>query len=147
MTNRSNNNRGLVPPSPVSPELIDKFLTVQSDEIKLRAETLQLQRRELDNSHELAKQSISANLQDRVEQRSHQFALVRYAAWFGALTLLAILVFCGFMAYLNKEAVLGQLMALLVELVKYLVGGVVGYAVAAIKKNTDATGQDRAEGG
>ncbi len=56
---------------PLPPEIIDRFLDVQQQEIEIRAKELSLHEQQENNNKSLSEQSIQANLQNRDSERGH----------------------------------------------------------------------------
>ena len=127
--NRSSSSREVS----ASPELLNKFLDLQAQELALRTEGMQIQKADIANQHSIAQQSIAAQLQDRSHSRAHNKSMAIILAITGSFALTALLAFIWSMAHEGKDALLSQIMDGLIDLVKFLVGGVTGYCIALAK--------------
>ncbi len=114
-------------------KLIEKWLDLQTEEMRLQSENLQLRNREIDNNHQISKRSIEANLQNVCEDRTHKLSLSKFRYVFWGIALVIVLIFASFIAYLNKEQLLSEWLSLILEFGKYVVGAVVGYSLAILK--------------
>jgi len=52
------------------PELLERFLHLQENELAVRQEELSIRKQEAANSHEFSKQGLNAQLEDRQRERA-----------------------------------------------------------------------------
>jgi hypothetical protein len=124
-------DKGTRPP----PELIEQFLHLQTQELEIRSQELQLDFQREKNNKSVAEISIDANLRDRANQRQHLHSVTKLRMiGFGIMFVVACGVIC-YSLYLNKE----QLLIKVFEVISYLVAGfAAGYGYRSAKKQKPA---------
>ena len=103
MTKRSSQQGQVANAMP--PEVIKSFLELQKDEIQVRKQELDLNTQQETNQKAIAEASISAQLTDRDNHRSHIERKTKLQFIGGTILLSVILGFLGFALYMGKEAV------------------------------------------
>lgn len=119
-------------PLPPPPELIDKFLNLQQQELQIRTEELAISAQQDANNKAIAEKSISANLQDRENERSHRERRIKQYFIGSSFITIIILAFIGFSLYLGKEAFVVKSMEIIGT---FLAGFLGGYGFKSSKTN------------
>lgn len=103
-----NNPRGqqpAKPSAPLSPELIEKFLDAQKEDLQLRVKQLALDTQREENNRHIAQTAIDAQVKDRENERGHIERRAKIIFFGSAALVIIILVFCGFALFIGKESV------------------------------------------
>jgi CRISPR/Cas system CSM-associated protein Csm4 (group 5 of RAMP superfamily) len=94
----------LEPTAPaLSPELFEKFLSQQGQEIVFRKEKLELEKQQDKHSYEFAQKSLSAQVDDREKERIASRTGRRDRMAFAGLVLLLFFGFLFYTLYLGKD--------------------------------------------
>ncbi len=122
-------------PTPPDPEIIDRFLQVQMEEIAVRKVELDLQKDEIARSYDHARSVLDAQFSDRAAQRSHGVSVLKIVLA-GAFAILLIgSVFTAYLLHLGKDEVAIEI----IRMVGYgLFGGLGGYGLSEHKRRKDA---------
>lgn len=120
-------------------ELMHKWLDNQRHELQLENSKLSLRDKELEHNRALSEKSIDAQLQDRSEERRCSQSIVKQVLIFLGIIILMLLLFGSYVVYKDKEAFLSEIIGLVIELGKYLIGAVAGFFIAKSKYNSGNT--------
>lgn len=136
---RQNNHTPARPTQPVSPpppELIEKFLSLQQQELQLRTEELAISAQQEANNRTIAEASIAAQLEDRNNERSHRERRTKQYFIGASILTVIVLAFIGFSLYLGKEAFVVKAMEIIGTFVAGFIGGF-GFKSSRPPKRTD----------
>lgn len=126
-------------PRVTNPELLERFLEVQSRELDIRAQELELRKQESTQAHEFATGSLQAQIGDVKEVRQQQRRDSRYTFILVLVIVIVAGLFTMYSLYLNKEQ-------LVLDILKVLAGagggGGIGYAYGFRKAKKEAKQQD-----
>ena len=128
----------------LDPILLEKWVDNRSIELQLQSEQIKHSHKQLEHDRILAEKTIEAQLEDRTQSRSTNEKLSKYVMIFSGVVLLMLLVFGAFVIENDKEALLSEIIGLVVELCKYGIGAVTGYFIAKsnFKKNNQSESDD-----
>lgn len=87
------------------PELIEKFLSIQEQEVAIRQQELAVQQQADANHFEFAKKALDEQVADRERERSHQREKTKQVCNFSLLIILIIVFFLGFALYRGKDQI------------------------------------------
>ncbi len=118
--------------------MIGKFLDNQQKELAIEQERLRVRNKELENEKYLASKSIEAQLDDRSQQREFFGKLFKAGCIFVGIIVFMLVIFGAFVVVYDKEALLSEIMAGFFEMLKYMVGAVIGYLYAKSGLNTNS---------
>lgn len=124
---------------PPDAELIGKWLDTQRHELQLQSERLALNEKELEHNHALSEKTIDAQLRDRAEERRYSHSIIKQVLVFFGIVILMLLLFGAYVIHAGKEAFLSEVISLVVELGKYLIGAVTGFFIAKSKYHSENT--------
>lgn len=128
------------PKPPVTPETIDKLLDLQTIELELRVQEVNLRRQELEHSAKYAEKSLAAQLEDRKDERQYQRSQTRTRFIAVGVFAVIVLVFAGYALYLNKDAIVLEVVKIVGS---FAAGAFGGYAYARNRPTqTDGTKDD-----
>jgi hypothetical protein len=113
--------------------LMHQWLENQRHELQVQSERLALNEKELEHNRILAEKTIEAQLKDRSEERVCTQSVFKQGLIFLGIILLMLLLFGGYVIHEDKEAFLSEIIGLIVELGKYLIGAVTGFFIAKSK--------------
>lgn len=126
-------------PHPPSSEMIERFLDLQQQELQLRTEELSMRSQQENNRKSIAESSITANLQDRNNERSHLERKSKILFCGATIIILIMVIFAGYALYSGKEAIVMKL----VEVGAIFVAGFAGgYGYKASKRHNGQDIQD-----
>lgn len=128
-------DRGLV--KQPDPELINRFIELQTQEISVRREELGLKKQEIANTHEYAKMALEAQVQDLGDSRKHSKSTRRDRLIFAGFIVILLGAFIVYALYLGKDQIAIEILKAIVYL---LAGGLGGYALktkSSEKKDSD----------
>jgi uncharacterized membrane protein len=130
------NNHSPVPRQqpPPPPELIDKFLSLQEQELQIRTNELAIAAQQEENSKTIAEASIAANLQDRASERSHREKRAIHNFIGATVLVVVVLGFIGCALFLGKEAFVVKAMEIIGTFIAGFIGG---YGFKAAKNTKD----------
>ena len=115
--------------------LMQQWLENQRSEIQLKSERLALSTKELDHNRALSEKTIDAQLKDRSQERDWLKSVIQYSFIFLGAVIVALLIFGAFVIAKGKEAFLSEVIALFIELGKYLIGALTGFFFAKARYN------------
>lgn len=128
-----------LPPSDNDPnegELIHRWLDTQRHELQVQSERIALSDKELDHNRALSEKTIDAQLKDRSEERSCSQSIIKQVLVFFSIVILMLLLFGAYVINAGKEAFLSEIIGLVIELGKYLIGAATGFFIAKSKYNS-----------
>jgi hypothetical protein len=125
---------------PAIPEVVTQFIAVTAKQNELREKEIEIQkynaeteRAKVSNAHEYSLKALTAQVEDRKDERGSEGKASRYAFWTIFILILGFIGITVFAMYTNKESVI-------LEAVKLLAvgggGGGIGYAVGARKRDS-----------
>jgi hypothetical protein len=125
----------LSPPDnePSEGELIHRWLDTQRHELQVQSERIALSEKELDHNRTLSEKTIDAQLKDRSEERKCSQSIIKQVLIFLCIIIFMLLLFGGYVIHAGKEAFLSEIIGLVIELGKYLVGAITGFFIAKSK--------------
>jgi hypothetical protein len=126
-----------VVPKPLSPQVIERMVTLQEKELEIRARELESQHKESENNFKYAQSALDAHAHDRKDERDHQTRRRKglYIIIGIIVTILFIFLFAA--AYIGKESLAMEVVKLVGA---FVCGGGGGYAIG--KSNTPANGSN-----
>jgi len=119
-----------VPPKQLSEQTIQNLLEVQSKELSLRSKEMDLRLREMDNNSAHAEKILPAQERDREAGRAHERKIGLYNTVFASLALIALAAVIVIGMFLNKDALVSDIIKIVSGLV---VGAFGGYGYAKVK--------------
>ncbi len=136
MARQNSNGSPATQPPPLTPAILEKFLTVQQQELQVRAEEAAIKSKQDDHNKVIAEASIAASLQDRSSERNHQYSKTKIL-FIGSGSIVAIvLIFMGFALSIGKEAIVMKALELITTFIAGFVGGY-GFNYARNKDKTN----------
>lgn len=111
----------------------------------MQSERIALSEKELDHNRTLSEKTIDAQLKDRSEERQCSQSIIKQVLIFFGIIIFMLLLFGGYVIHAGKEAFLSEIIALVIELGKYLVGAITGFFIAKSKYNSESTKNSRDE--
>ena len=123
-------------PHPPSPKMIERFLDLQQQELQLRTEELSIRAQQENNRKSIAESSISANLQDRNNERSHLERKSKILFCGATIIILIMVIFAGYALYSGKEAIVMKLVEIGAIFIAGFAGGY-GYKASKQPKGQD----------
>lgn len=112
-------------------EFVKKFLENQENDIKLRAQEIELRKQADNNNYEYAKKSLDVQAKDMEASRNATLKFRTQQYIFSSFVLLVILIFLGIALYLGKD----QIVIEIIKAVIFLgVGGIGGYSYGRTEK-------------
>ena len=105
-------------------ELIDRFLSNQSKELKVQSERIQLEKQDQQLNYDFARESLNVQLIDRRERRAQVNGIFKNLINLAYLVLILLALFVFACFYTNN---LGLLKVLLWEISKLLIPGLGGF--------------------
>ena len=134
-----NNNKQQLPV--LSDDTVRQLIHQQAQEQVLRGQELTLRKQELDHQSRHASEMLGAQERDRDKQRQHDIGRERNRMVFMGVLVLGLVAFAGWGLYLNKDAVVRDIIQIVLSAVVGALGGY-GYAKhsqhAAIQTSKDA---------
>ncbi len=134
---RPNNNGVTSSPPQLNPAIIDKFLTIQQQELQIRAEEAAIKSKQDDHNKIIAEASIAASLQDRTDERGHQHSKTKTLFVGSGCIIAIILIFLGFALSIGKEAIVMKALELISTFIAGFIGGY-GFNYARNKSGASA---------
>ncbi len=116
-------------------ELMNRWLENQHQELQIESKRITLTEKELEHNRALSEKTIDAQLKDRSEERASSRSIIKQTFIFFGVIILMLLLFGGYVISQGKEAFLSEIIGLVIELGKYLVGAVTGFFIAKAKYN------------
>lgn len=116
----TNNSKRAVTPTNISDETVRELLAVQRSKIDVELKQADITLKELEHNMKIADKSINAQAEDRKDARLCQIHKDRNMYLFVGFIVVAILIFSTFALMSNKEA-------LVLDLVKVIVGFAGGF--------------------
>ena len=116
-------------------ELMNRWLENQHQELQIESKRITLTEKELEHNRALSEKTIDAQLKDRSEERTSSRSIIKQTFIFFGVIILMLLLFGGYVISQGKEAFLSEIIGLVIELGKYLVGAVTGFFIAKAKYN------------
>jgi hypothetical protein len=101
------------------------MVTLQEQKVALELKQAEISLREIDHNQKIADKSISAQAEDRKDQRKVEKEMHRQGLIFGGVVTVCTLLFILVALYMDKDA-------LVLDLVKVVVGFVGGFGASAI---------------
>jgi hypothetical protein len=110
--------------SGISEATIQRMLSLQESRVTLELKQADIQLKELDHNQKIADKSIDAQAADRKDERAVLKTVQAHRLVFAAFVILVIVVLIVFALYINKEAIV-------LDIVKVLCGFAGGYGVSS----------------
>jgi cation transport ATPase len=136
MSNPKNNNlqprNG--PPQQLSEQTLQQLIENQSKEQALRSQELQIRAQELEYQSKHATAILATQERDREKVREHSRRMQRGPLITTVVVVCAVLIFTGWALHMNKDAVV---MDIIKVLLGFAAGGMGGYGYAKSKKKDD----------
>lgn len=121
------------------PELFRRFIENQAQELEIRREEIEIKKRELDYNFDHAKRLLEAQLQDRGEERKYTEKNNSRGGKMLCFLFLVLIAAIVYALYINKDAIV-------LELIKYvgllLAGGVGGYSIRTVQEKKESPKQN-----
>lgn len=112
-------------PEQVAPELIERFLDLQSEDLKLKQRELDFRLKADANSFEYAKLALREKAGENERKRAHDTTHMKWRYVWVGIVVVIVLVFIGCLAWLGKDQLVRDILNVLIGLIP---GGVGGYA-------------------
>ena len=113
--------------------MIERFLELQKEELAVRAKELELGFQQDNNQKEIAEKSISANLQDRENERVYLGKQSKIRLVGIVIVFFIVAAFCSYSLFLGKETVVMKIAEALVIFASGFIGG---YGFRSAKAST-----------
>jgi len=120
-------------------ELMHQWLDNQRHDLQVQSQRIALSEKELEHNRSLSEKTIEVQLKDRSENRQCTRSILKQLLIFFGIIIFMLLLFGGYDIHAGKEAFLSEIIALVIELGKYLVGAVTGFFIAKSKYNSEST--------
>lgn len=124
----------------VAPELIERFLDLQSEDLKLKQRELDFRLKADTNSFEYAKLALKEKASENERKRTHDTTHMKWRyVWVGVVVVI-VMLFIGCLAWLGKDQLVRDILNVLIGLIP---GGVGGYAYG---KTGQMSGTEKSSG-
>ena len=138
----SENNQLSVPDPSSSPEnqegisssLFKEFLDNQSKELELKSNELNLKKQEDEHSFQFAQQALSAQIEDRKEQRGFHLKTRKLVYIFATIVSVLFIAFLVFTLAMGKDQIT---MELIKAVIFIATGSVGGYAIGKLRRPSE----------
>lgn len=138
----ANNNRHGNTPL-LDSDMIRQFVDNQAQELAIRRQTLEINKMEINNSHQYALKNLDALKEDRKDQREHERRMQSKTILLVSIIIGIFALFGGYCLWIDKEKVLEEFFKFLIYAVPSAGGGYFyGYNKAKKKGAEDYTQED-----
>lgn len=138
----ANNNRHGNTPL-LDSDMIRQFVDNQAQELAIRRQTLEINKMEINNSHQYALKNLDALKEDRKDQREHERRMQSKTILLVSIIIGIFALFGGYCLWIDKEKVLEEFFKFLIYAVPSAGGGYFyGYSKAKKKGVEDYTQED-----
>lgn len=138
----ANNNRHGNTPL-LDSDMIRQFVDNQAQELAIRRQTLEINKMEINNSHQYALKNLDALKEDRKDQREHERRMQSKTILLVSIIIGIFALFGGYCLWIDKEKVLEEFFRFLIYAVPSAGGGYFyGYNKAKKKGAEDYTQED-----
>lgn len=138
----ANNNRHGNTPL-LDSDMIRQFVDNQAQELAIRRQTLEINKMEINNSHQYALKNLDALKEDRKDQREHERRMQSKTILLVSIIIGIFALFGGYCLWIDKEKVLEEFFKFLIYAVPSAGGGYFyGYSKAKKKVAEDYTQED-----
>nr|DAQ29637.1 MAG TPA: hypothetical protein [Caudoviricetes sp.]DAS45446.1 MAG TPA: hypothetical protein [Caudoviricetes sp.] len=138
----ANNNRHGNTPL-LDSDMIRQFVDNQAQELAIRRQTLEINKMEINNSHQYALKNLDALKEDRKDQREHERRMQSKTILLVSIIIGIFALFGGYCLWIDKEKVLEEFFKFLIYAVPSAGGGYFyGYSKAKKKGAEDYTQED-----
>ncbi|KVG05414.1 hypothetical protein WJ24_27700 [Burkholderia vietnamiensis] len=122
----------------IKPEMLEKFLDLQTKEQAIRGQELALRTKEMEHNAKQAGDILGAQERDRTASRTHERKMSRDRLIFFAFVLVIAVASVIIALYMGKDQFVIEAMKLIGT---FLAGGASGYGVAKVRqdKNQDSS--------
>ena len=134
----ANNNRHGNTPL-LDSDMIRQFVDNQAQELAIRRQTLEINKMEINNSHQYALKNLDALKEDRKDQREHERRMQSKTILLVSIIIGIFALFGGYCLWIDKEKVLEEFFKFLIYAVPSAGGG---YSKAKKKGAEDYTQED-----
>lgn len=107
-------------------QLVSQFLANQSKELAIRAQELELQKKQDQYSFEYATKALEAQAGDRQFERKHERRLSYVKYGFASLGVVAVAILCAYALFMKETALAKEIIQAAIYL---FAGGAGGYAI------------------
>lgn len=123
--------------------MIRQFVDNQAQELAIRRQTLEINKMEINNSHQYALKNLDALKEDRKDQREHERRMQSKTILLVSIIIGIFALFGGYCLWIDKEKVLEEFFKFLIYAVPSAGGGYFyGYSKAKKKGAEDYTQED-----
>ena len=137
----ANNRHGNTPL--LDSDMIRQFVDNQAQELAIRRQTLEINKMEINNSHQYALKNLDALKEDRKDQREHERRMQSKTILLVSIIIGIFALFGGYCLWIDKEKVLEEFFKFLIYAVPSAGGGYFyGYSKAKKKGAEDYTQED-----
>lgn len=119
-------------------ELIRQFINNQKQELEIRKEAIEIQKVQLNYSHEYALEALKAQKEDRMDQRRHEQKTQNKNIWIILGIVCAGLLFIGYCLWIDKDEFLKEILKFLMYSIPFAGGGYFYGYNKAKKKEAEA---------
>lgn len=138
----ANNNRHGNTPL-LDSDMIRQFVDNQAQELAIRRQTLEINKMEINNSHQYALKNLDALKEDRKDQREHERRMQSKTILLVSIIIGIFALFGGYCLWIDKEKVLEEFFRFLIYAVPSAGGGYFyGYSKAKKKGAEDYIQED-----
>jgi hypothetical protein len=113
-------------PQQLTPELAERLLNQQAEQLKVRQREIDLEEKDATNQYNYAKQALDVQANDLQKAREHEGQQTLKQYIFAAAIVLFILAFLGYALHLNKDEIAKDVVKILIG---FIGGGAGGYAL------------------
>ena len=123
--------------------MIRQFVDNQAQELAIRRQTLEINKMEINNSHQYALKNLDALKEDRKDQREHERRMQSKTILLVSIIIGIFALFGGYCLWIDKEKVLEEFFRFLIYAVPSAGGGYFyGYSKAKKKGAEDYIQED-----
>lgn len=120
-------------PQPLTPELAERLLNQQAEQLKVRQRELDLEEKDATNQYNYAQQALNVQATDLQMAREHEGKQTLKQYIFVAVIVVFLLAFLGYAMQLGKDEIAKDALKILLGLVS---GGAGGYAIGRSASKT-----------
>ena len=129
-TNNNNGSKGVASLPEIKPEMVEKLLEVQAREQNIRGQELVIRQQEITHNAKHASEILAAQERDREKGRIHERKQTLGRMVFSVILVLLVLVFIIVALWMNKDALVLDLVKVMLG---FAAGAVGGYSYKSIR--------------
>lgn len=110
-------------PPVINNDVLKQFFDNQRMELELRKENIQLQKDQLNYSHQYAMKALEAQREDLADQRKNEQKTQSKNIWIVLIIIISLLGFIAFCLWIDKDEVVKEVIKFLMYSAPFSVGG------------------------